>query len=117
MAQCGRMVRLVPTPHRVRFGVVFMLPLLHGRTEIELVGPAIPALLAGEPIGVSNGSRLGQAIWWNFACLDPPGRLHALMNSFAIHAGVDQEVPDMNILRPQLARHRLGHSSKSELRR
>ncbi len=80
------------------------------------MGPAISALLVGEPIGFGNGRRLGQAIRRNFACLDPFLRFHALMNRLAIHAGVDQEMHDVNVLRSKLARHRLGHCSKSELR-
>ena len=52
----------------------------------------------------------------NFAGLDPLRRFHALMNRLAVDAGVDQEMHDMNVLRSELARHRLGHCAKSELR-
>src|SRR3954454_3138022 len=108
------MVRLVPTPHRVRSGVVLILPLLHRGTEIELMGPAVPGLLMRKPISLGDGRRFRQAVGWDFAGLDSFRGFHAQMDSFAVHAGVDQEMHDMDISWPKFARHRLRHPAKRE---
>src|SRR6266436_6503517 len=62
MAQCGRIVRLVPTPHSVRSGAAPMSPLLHGGTQIQFVSPAVPGLMMREPVSVGNRTRFGQAV-------------------------------------------------------
>ena len=80
-------------------------------------GSSRPALLMREPVGFGDRRGLGQAVRRDFACLDALGRLHALMDRLAVDAGVDQEMHDVNVLRSQFARHRLGHRAKSELRR
>src|SRR6266403_4374061 len=115
MAQCGRIVRLVPTPHSVRSGASPMSPLLHGWTQIQFVGPAILGLMMREPVGVGNRTRFGQAVDGNLLGINPCCRLHALMDCFAVHAGVNPKMHNMNILWSQLARHRLRHGAEAEL--
>src|SRR5713226_2169789 len=112
MAQCGRMVRLVPTPHSVRSGVAPISPLLRGWAQIEFVGPAVFGLLMREPVGLGDGRRFRQAVRGNFAGLDTFRRFHALMDRLAVHACVDQEMHDVDVLRPELARHGLGYRTK-----
>src|SRR6266566_7969589 len=117
MAQCGRIVRLVPTPHSVRSGAAPMLPLLPGGAEIEFVGPAVPGLLMREPIGFGDGRRFREAVRRDVTGLNPFRRLHAQMDGYAVHAGVDQEMHDVDILGPEFAGHGLGHRAESEFRR
>ena len=52
-------------------------------------------------VRLSGGISLG---------LDPLCGFHALVNSLAVDAGVDQEMHDVNVLRSEFARHRLGHA-------
>src|SRR4051794_38222955 len=94
-----------------------MSPFLYSGTKIEFMGPAVAALLMGKPIRFGNRGGLGQAVRRDLAGLDPPGRLHALMDGFAIDAGVDDEMDDVNILRPELARHGLGQRAETEFGR
>ena len=81
------------------------------------MGPAVAALLVCEPISLRDGGGLRQAVRRDLARLDPLCRLHALVDGLAIDAGIDDEMDDMDILRPELARHDLGHRAKCELRR
>src|SRR3954447_6905463 len=94
-----------------------MLPIFYSGTKIEFMGPAVAALLMSKPIRFGNRGGLGQAVRRDLAGLDPPGRLHALMDGFAIDAGVDDEMDDVNILRPELARHGLGQRAETEFGR
>src|SRR5258705_9571895 len=109
------MVRLVPTPQSVRSGMAAILPVLDGRAEVEFMGPAVAGLLMREPVGFSDRRRFCQTVRRNIAGLDAFRCLHALMDRFAVDSGVDQEMYDMDILRPEFARHRLGYRAKSEL--
>src|SRR6185369_14887939 len=111
------MVRLVPTPQSVRSGIAVLLPSLHRRAKVEFMGPAVSGLLMREPIRFCDRGSFRQAIRRDFADVDPFRRFHALMNRFAVDAGVDQEMHDVDIFWPELARHRLGYRAKPEFRR
>src|SRR3954462_3212568 len=111
------MVRLVPTPQSVRSGIGILLPFLHGRAKVELMGPAVSGLLMREPIRFRDRRRFGQAILMDFAGVDPLRGFHALMYSFAVHTCVDQEMNDVDIFRPEFTRHGLGYRAKPEFRR
>src|SRR5260370_8137360 len=91
MAQCGRIVRLVPTPHSVRSGAAPMLPLLHGGAEVEFMGPAVPGLLMREPIASGDGRGFREAVRRDATGLDPFRRLHAPMHGLPAHPAVLQE--------------------------
>src|SRR3954470_24298463 len=92
-----------------------MSPFLRSGTKIEFMGPAVAALLMGKPIRFGNRGGLGETVGGYLAGLNPPGRLHAPMNGFAVDAGVDDEMDDVNVLGPELARHGLGQRAKAEL--
>ena len=53
----------------------------------------------------------------DFAGFDPFRRFHALMDGFAVHAGVDNQMYDVNVLWTELARHRLCQGAKPEFGR
>jgi len=81
------------------------------------MGPAVPGLLMREPIGFGDGRGFREAVRRDVTGLDPFRRLHAQMDGFAVHPGVDQEMHDVDILGPEFAGHGLGHRAKSEFRR
>src|SRR5258708_26924862 len=117
MAQCGRTVRLVTTPLWFRSGAVRNLPIRHGGSEIELMGPTVFGLLMCEPIGIGDRGSLGQAVRRDFLGLYPRRRSHTLMDRLAVDAGVDQKMHDLDVVRPEFARHVLSHRAQSEFSR
>src|SRR3954447_22128553 len=62
IAQCARMVRLVPTPHSGRSGAAAISPLLHGGAQVQFMCPAVSGLPMHEPVGFGDGFGLGQAV-------------------------------------------------------
>ena len=93
------------------------LPLLAEGTDFLFKRPGSAWLLIELPVGLGDRARTASGDW------DPiraqPGPLAArrplLPHPFGVDAGVDHEMRDMDVLRPQFARHRLRHGAQAEL--
>jgi hypothetical protein len=90
-------------------------PRLAEGTDFEVEGPGALRLLVELPIGFSHGSRRhqegGVIQRVRPESFDPP-----LTHPFGINAGADDEMGDMDVLGPELARSRLRNGAQSELR-
>src|SRR5262245_42654707 len=90
------------------------LPLLAEGADFQLKRPGALRLLVELPIGLCHGGRWHQEVGIveriGTECLDA-----ALPHPFGIDAGVDDEMRDVDVLRPQLARHRLRYCAEAKL--
>src|SRR3954453_22189983 len=84
--------------------------------DLYLRRPGAAWLLIELPIGVGDRFRIHQALGieigerlFAFICLD------AFANPLRVDAGIDDEMGDMEVLRPKLARRGLCHSTQAEL--
>src|SRR5262245_1381437 len=99
----------------VRLPRTSSLPLFAERADFELEGPGALRLLIELPIGFRDGRRRHQQIW--IIQRVRPQRFDAsLPYPFGIDPGIDDEMGDMDVLRPELARHRLRDRPQAELR-
>src|SRR5581483_166427 len=89
-------------------------PFLAERTNLHLEGPGALRLLVELPIGVRDRGRWHQEIGIVERFLAPDLRT-ALAHPGGVDAGIDDEMRDMDVLRPELARHRLRHRTQAEL--
>src|SRR6185437_16553310 len=103
------------TPQRVRSGAVAISPFLPGGTKVELVSPAVLGLLVREPVGLGDRARLGETIGRNIPGFDATCGSHAGMDGFAVDAGIDDQVHDVDVLRAQFAGHRLRNGAEAKL--
>jgi hypothetical protein len=81
------------------------------------MGPTVFGLLMREPIGFGDRGSLGQAVRRDLLGLGPRGRSHTLMDRLAVDAGVDQKMHDVDVVRPEFARHGLSYRAQSEFGR
>src|SRR6516165_9905019 len=90
------------------------LPLLAEGTDIELERPSTLRLLVELPVGGRDGCRRHQQIRIVERLLAPE-LLLSLSDPGGIDAGIDDEMRNMDVLRSELARHRLRYGTQSEL--
>src|SRR5215470_6089490 len=99
----------------VRLPRTSSLPLFAERTDFQLEGPGALWLLVELPVGFRDGCRRHQQIRIiqrvRAQRLDAP-----LPYPFGIDPGIDDEMGDVDVLRPELARHRLRDRAQAELR-
>src|ERR1700745_2280055 len=96
-------------------GEVLPSPLLAEWPDLELKGPGAARLLVQLPVGGGDGSRRHQQIRIVERFLAPE-LFAALAHPGGVDAGIDDQMRDMDVLRPELARHRLRHGAKPEFR-
>src|SRR5690242_1550142 len=90
------------------------LPLLAKWADLELERPGAARLMIELPVGFRDRRRRHQQVWiieraWTESFEAP------LAHPLGIDAGVDDEMRDVNVLRPQLARRSLGDGPQTEL--
>src|SRR5262249_31617023 len=84
--------------------------------HVELERPGVARLAIELPIGLRDRGRIHELVR-----LEPLERVRAraLLDAFAyesgVDAGVDDEMRDMDVLRPELPRHALGDGAQAEL--
>src|SRR6266851_2011441 len=101
-------IRYSPFANRV------LLPLFAERADFELKGPGAAWLLVKLPIGRCNRRRRHQQVRIVERFLAPE-LLPALAHPGGVDAGIDDQMRDMDVLRPEFARHRLRHRPQAEL--
>src|SRR5260221_4347057 len=99
---------------RLSSTATLLLPLLAEGTYFQLRGPGTARLLVEQPIGFSDRRwrcpQVGIIERIRPQRLDPP-----LTHPLGVHAGVDNEMGDVNVLRSEFARRRLGYRTQAEL--
>src|SRR5215218_1349067 len=99
---------------RLSSTVTLPLPFLAEGTYFQLGAPGTARLLVEQPIGFGDRRRRHQQVGIIERVrpqrLDPP-----LAHPLGIHAGVDNEMGDVNVLRSKFARGRLRHGAQAEL--
>src|SRR5262245_47314694 len=91
-----------------------LLPLLAEGADFQLERPGALRLLVELPVGVCDRCRRHQEVRV-VECIRAKRLDATLPYPFGIDAGVDDEVRDVDVLRPQLARYRLRHRAQAEL--
>src|ERR1700737_5095648 len=91
------------------------LPLFPERTDFKLKGPGAARLLVKLPVRRRNRRRRHQQVRVIKRFLAPE-LFAALAHPRGVDAGIDDQMRDVNVLRAELARHRLRHRAKSEFR-
>src|SRR5262245_49589929 len=100
---------------KVRLARTSSLPLFAERADFQLKGPGALRLLVELPVRLRDGCRRHQEI--RIIQRVRPQRLDApLPHPFGIDPGIDDEMGDMDVLRPKFARHRLRDRAQAELR-
>src|SRR6202048_4883483 len=89
-------------------------PLFPERADLQLKGPGAARLLVKLPVGRRDRRRRHQQVRIVERFLTPE-LLPSLAHPRGIDAGIDDQMRDMDILRPEFARHRLRHRSQAEL--
>src|SRR5262245_12128749 len=83
-------------------------PFLAERPDLDLEAPRVARLLIEHPVGVGDRLRPHQPLWRQvrerFFAL---ARADALAHESGVDSRIDHEMRDVDILRPELARHRL----------
>src|SRR6478672_6280081 len=90
------------------------LPLFAERADFHLERPGAFRLLVELPIGARDRGRRHQQVRIVQRLL-APYLFAALAHPGGVNAGIDDEMRDMNVLRPQFARHRLRDPAQAEL--
>src|SRR5216684_4280105 len=90
-----------------------VLPLFPERADFELECPGAARLLVKLPVGGRDRGGWHQQIRIIKRFLAPE-LFPALAHPGGIDAGIDDQMGDVDVLRPQLARHRLRHRAQSE---
>ena len=89
------------------------LPLLAERADFQFERPGAARLLIQQPVGFRDRrwrhQQIGIVERARPQRLDPP-----LPHPFGVDAGIDDEVGDVDVFRPELARGRLGHGAQAE---
>src|SRR5258708_16335646 len=91
------------------------LPLFSERADFKLERPGAARLLVKLPVGRGNRGRRHQQIGI-IKRFPAPHLLAALAHPCGVDAGIDDQVRDVDVLRSELARHRLRHRAQSEFR-
>src|SRR5208282_2093624 len=110
--QCGRIVRLVPAPHRVkscdmRSLDLACLELLSERPDVQLVAPGAAILMRKVPERIRDRRWL-QQILVLYLRTELPEQRH-------VDTAIDVDVRDVDTLRMQIARHHLRKAAHREL--
>src|SRR5258708_37794095 len=92
-----------------------VLPLFPERADFKLEGPGAAGLLVKLPVSGCDRGRRHQQIGIVERFL-APHLLAALAHPCGIDAGIDDQMRDMDVLRSELACHRLRHRAQSEFR-
>src|SRR5258708_6223120 len=92
-----------------------LLPFLAERADFHFKGPGAARLLIELPIGCCNRGGGHQQVGI-VPCLLSPGVFTPLAPPGRIHPGIDDQMRDVDVFGPQLARHRLRHGAESEFR-
>src|SRR6185369_17278951 len=99
---------------RLSSTVTLPLPRLAERTNFQLERPGAARLLVELPIGLGDRRWRHQEI--GIIERIRPQRLDSpLAHPLGVHAGVDDEMSDMDVLRSELTRRRLGYRTQTEL--
>src|SRR6266404_371812 len=92
------------------------LPLFPERADFKLERPGAARLLVKLPVGGGDRRRGHQQIGI-VKRFPAPHLLAALAHPSGVDAGIDDQVRDVDVLRSELARHRLRHRAQAEFRR
>src|SRR5260370_28001248 len=92
-----------------------VLPLFPERTDFKLERPGAARLLIQLPVGGRNRRRRHQQVRVIERFLAPE-LFPALAHPRGVDAGIDDQMRDVNVLRSEVARHRLRHRTQSEFR-
>src|SRR5690348_7100242 len=90
-------------------------PLLAEGANFELEGPGALRLLVELPVGFRDGSGRHQQVGV-IEGIGPERLQPPPTHPFGVDAGIDDEVRDMDVLRPELARRRLRYGTQAEFR-
>src|SRR6266403_4958816 len=91
------------------------LPLFPERANFKLERPGAARLLVKLPVRGGDRGRRHQQIGIIMGFLAPQ-LLAALAHPCGVDAGIDDQMRDVDVLRSELARHRLRHRAQSEFR-
>src|ERR1700722_19906239 len=97
----------------IRYSPFASLPLFPERADFKLERPGAARLLVKLPVGGRDRRRRHQQIRIIERLLAPE-LLAALPYPCGVDAGIDNQMRDVDVLRPELARHRLRHRAQSE---